>query len=149
MPNIRTTISLTMSDNILANCIAYTGICDAIFNRPKAPLCRLTVASLRRCAHPLGRIRGIKRGFAGGRNVAERSERMRAERSPTSASRIILNQPQISSPIIDFGHPVIKAGLGLSQNARSVGCAVICCLGFPSLYTFTLCRTPGGRGAEC
>jgi hypothetical protein len=50
---------------------------------------------------------------------------MRAERSPTSASRIILNRPYKPSPITDFGHSVIKAGLGLSQNARSVGRAVM------------------------
>ena len=53
--------------------------------------------------------------------MAERSERMRAERSPTSDSRIILSRPHISSPITEFGLSRIKAGLELSQKARSLG----------------------------
>ena len=43
---------------------------------------RVTVPCLRRCARPLERIRGIKRGFAGGRNVVERSERYASVAKP-------------------------------------------------------------------
>jgi hypothetical protein len=43
---------------------------------------RLTDSCLGRSARPSERIRA-QRGFLGGRNVGERSERMRAERTPT------------------------------------------------------------------
>ncbi len=40
------------------------------------------VYRLRRCASQNTQTRGIKRGFAGERNVGERNERMRVKRTP-------------------------------------------------------------------
>ena len=84
-------------------------ICEAILNGQKgdhiSPNGRLPTT----LPEPIKRAR-VKdiRGFAGEGNVAERSERMRAKRSPTSPSRIILSWRKIRAHFKDIRAYFIK-----------------------------------------